>query len=82
MTSIDDFPNLPPAEQQAILNGPALTPPDGVIPNFTNPPNRNGEVLAVIIVCLSLTTVTLLGRLYSRVFLVKALHIEDGSSAT
>lgn len=77
MSSIYDFPNLPLAVQQAILNGPAETPPDGTIPDFTNPPNRNGVALAIIVVCISLTALALLCRVYSRAFLVKRLHIED-----
>lgn len=81
MASILDFPNLPPAVQQAILNGPAEAPPEGVTPDFTNPPNGNSEALAVIIICTILATLALIGRLYSRAFLIKKLHIEDCSSS-
>lgn len=77
MSSIYDFPNLPLAVQQAILNGPAETPPYGITPDFTNPANRNGVALAVIVICISLTGLALLCRVYSRAFLVKRLHIED-----
>lgn len=82
MAAINDFPNLPPAVQQAILNGPAETPPEGVTPDFTDPPNGNREALAIIIVCMTLATLAVIGRLYSRAVLVKKLHIEDCSSSS
>ncbi|KAK5988233.1 hypothetical protein PT974_12373 [Cladobotryum mycophilum] len=37
---MDGFLNLSPAQQQALLDGPALKPPPGVVPNFIDPPNR------------------------------------------
>lgn len=81
MRSTSDFPRLPPSGQQAILNGPAATPPEGVSPDFADPTNGNREALAVIVLCFVLSTLELLGRVYSRVFLVKKLHIEDCASS-
>ncbi|KAI1131672.1 hypothetical protein F5Y10DRAFT_275404 [Nemania abortiva] len=45
--SLDQLHNLPEAAQQAILNGPALAPPPGIIPNLDHPPNQNALGLAV-----------------------------------
>ncbi|RCI10277.1 hypothetical protein L249_8579 [Ophiocordyceps polyrhachis-furcata BCC 54312] len=73
---MDNFLNLPPARQQAILNGPGLAPPHGVAPNFVDPPNRTSMGIAIISVCLVLATVTGLIRLYSRIC-VKKIHVED-----
>ncbi|RYP01506.1 hypothetical protein DL764_006201 [Monosporascus ibericus] len=39
--SLDQLHLLPPAQQEAILNGPAHAPPPGVTPNFEDPPNNN-----------------------------------------
>ncbi|KAI0451921.1 hypothetical protein F5B21DRAFT_485070 [Xylaria acuta] len=67
--------DLGPSEQQ--LNGPALAPPDGVLPNLTNPPNQNALGIAVTAVCLFLGTFAVLLRAYSRVLVSRKLHIED-----
>lgn len=75
--TIKDFPNLPPAVQELIYNGPALAPPAGVTPNFKNPPNRNGEALAVVTLCLVCSTVVALGRAYSRIFISKKVELQD-----
>lgn len=69
---------LPLAQQQALLNGPALSPPFGVKPNFTDPLNLNrvgyGVIISSAIICGLLVSL----RIYSRWFYHKTLHIEDG----
>ncbi|KAF7884388.1 uncharacterized protein EAF02_004724 [Botrytis sinoallii] len=72
-----DFPNLPTAVQQQILNGPSLMPPEGIIPNFTNPSNSNHEAIIVGAVCLALSTAATLGRIYSRIFITKKVELQD-----
>ncbi|THV53998.1 hypothetical protein BGAL_0037g00420 [Botrytis galanthina] len=72
-----DFPNLPAAVQQQILNGPSLMPPKGVLPNFTNPSNSNHEAIIVGAVCLALSTAATLGRAYSRIFITKKVELQD-----
>jgi hypothetical protein len=74
---LSGFPNFPPSVQQAILNGPAMIPPKGAVINFQNPPNHNRAALAVAIVSLLLVTVGVLCRIYSRVFIIKKVHLED-----
>ncbi|GAB1315321.1 hypothetical protein MFIFM68171_05531 [Madurella fahalii] len=74
---IQNFPNLPPAVQEQIFNGPARAPPPGVVPNFDNPPNRTSEAIAVIVLCLFLSTTAVLGRIYSKVFILKKVRLED-----
>lgn len=74
---MDNFPSYPPDVQQQILDGPALTPPDGVLPNFDSPPNKNAEAVAVAVVCMLLVATTGLLRVYSGVFVVKKLHFEE-----
>ncbi|KAI1088163.1 hypothetical protein F5B19DRAFT_26596 [Rostrohypoxylon terebratum] len=74
---IQNFPNLPSSVQQQILDGPALAPPSGVKPNFIDPPNRNYEAIAVVVVCLFLSTIAAVGRAYSRTFVTKKVELQD-----
>lgn len=74
---IYDFPNLPPDVQEKIWNSPGLPPPDGVVPDFENPSNRNGEAIALAVVCLFLATTAFLSRAYSRVFIIKKVEMQD-----
>ncbi|KAI8963501.1 hypothetical protein F5Y11DRAFT_365088 [Daldinia sp. FL1419] len=69
--------SLSPEEQEAILNGPALTPPPGVTPNFDNPPNNSDGGLAVILVCLILACASSLLYTYGRIFQTKQAHFSD-----
>lgn len=75
--SLDNFHLLPAAQQEAILNGPALAPPPGVIPNLDNPPNSNTLALAVGISCICVSTIAVVLGTYSKLRLMKNLHIED-----
>ncbi|KAI2636173.1 hypothetical protein GGS21DRAFT_489887 [Xylaria nigripes] len=45
MSSLD-FSHLSPEDLRQALEGPALSPPDGVSPNFDDPPNQNAAALA------------------------------------
>ena len=58
-------------EVQAILNMPALAPPDGVEPNFENPSNMNGLALGVFIAALVVTTIAVLMRIHSWIYVMK-----------
>ncbi|KAI0835900.1 hypothetical protein F5Y06DRAFT_274708 [Hypoxylon sp. FL0890] len=69
--------SLDPAVLQAIRNQPALASPNGTIPNFNDPPNNNKLGIAVITVCIILTTLFFLIRCYTRVFYVKKSRLED-----
>ncbi|KAK5634528.1 hypothetical protein RRF57_010242 [Xylaria bambusicola] len=66
-----------PLPEEVILKQPALPPPAGAIPNFTNPPNENGLAIAVITVTVTICTVSGLIRAYSRIYCVKKVRIED-----
>jgi hypothetical protein len=41
---------------------PGLEPPEGKFPQFDNPPNRNTEALAGIIICIVLTSFCIITR--------------------
>ena len=66
------------AEKEAFFDGPALEPPPGLESNFDNPTNHNSLVLGVTIACLVLATSSGIIRIYSGVFVKKAVHVEDG----
>lgn len=75
--SLSNFPNYPPAVQQEILNGPAMMPPNGTIPNLINPPNHNHEAIAIAVICLFSGVSFGIVRLYSRLVVSGMLHLED-----
>ena len=65
---------------EALLAAPALPPPEGVIPNFDSPPNRNGLAYFVTAFCLVVLTLCLLLRAYSRTWRERKLHKEEGKT--
>ncbi|KAJ4288366.1 hypothetical protein N0V90_011600 [Kalmusia sp. IMI 367209] len=71
------FHKLSPAAQKAMLEGPAIPPPLGVLPNFEHPPNRRALGWAITILCTSLSTFAVLLRMYSRIVCAKRVGIED-----
>lgn len=59
------------------LDGPALQPPSGIIPNFDNPPNRNIYAHVALALGVSLASLFALLRAYARLFYLKKVHIAD-----
>ncbi|GAB1319644.1 hypothetical protein MFIFM68171_09854 [Madurella fahalii] len=59
------------------LDGPALAPPAGIIPNFDNPPNQNELARGVLIACASIATICLVLRAYGRFYLLREVSAED-----
>ncbi|KAI8631465.1 hypothetical protein F5Y19DRAFT_473138 [Xylariaceae sp. FL1651] len=72
-----DLSQLPLIQQQRILNGPALAPPPGIVPNFDNPPNQNHFGTLTNVMCLTTTVIVIGLRAYAKIFCVKQVHIED-----
>ncbi|KAI1192470.1 hypothetical protein F5X97DRAFT_340394 [Nemania serpens] len=75
--SLAQLPFLPPSEQQAILNQAALPPPQGQTSNFENPPNNNDLALKVCVLCLTVSSILLLVRSYTRIVVLKIFRVED-----
>jgi len=71
-------------DRAAILAQPALSPPDGVVPNFENPPNMNTLANGVLIAGIILASFSILFRLHSWVFVLTSLRgrLEGGKSDT
>ncbi|KAI0521453.1 hypothetical protein F5B22DRAFT_573897 [Xylaria bambusicola] len=72
-----DYNTLSPAELQALLNGPGLTPPPGVTPNLDNPPNKATLARCVIGVFLTLGSIFVLLRVYGVLFVLKKRYMSD-----
>lgn len=68
---------LSPAELETFLDQPALTPPNGVIPQFQNRPNKNALCITVESICFTATTIAVLVRAYTVVFKEKKVKLED-----
>ncbi|KAI4118430.1 MAG: hypothetical protein LQ345_001543, partial [Seirophora villosa] len=58
--------------RQSLLDGPALPPPPGVIPEFDHPPNLKTISIAVEITGFLIATITLCIRMYTRIFFAYA----------
>ena len=70
-------PEQAQAALRTLLEGPAMSPPVGVIPNFHDPPNLDVFVTLTIIFCVAFGTVAVLLRMYTKVFILRALAWED-----
>ena len=65
------------AALHTLLEGPAMSPPPGVVPNFHNPPNLDVFVALTITLCVAFATLAVLLRMYTKVFILRALAWED-----
>ncbi|KAI1753690.1 hypothetical protein F4782DRAFT_495359 [Xylaria castorea] len=70
---------MTPEELQALLDGPALAPPPGVVPQFDNPSNLRLATLAVPITSVIVATLVLMMRVYTRISVVHKFNIADYS---
>lgn len=68
------------AEVQILLNGPAGEPPPGTLPNFSNPPNLDAVYIATTAICGSVSFLAVLIRMYTKLFLIRSLVLEDCKS--
>ncbi|KAL7625211.1 hypothetical protein AAE478_004426 [Parahypoxylon ruwenzoriense] len=71
------FNALSPEEQQALLDGPAIPPPEGIIPNFDNPPNWNSLAHGAFATCIAATSIFLVLAIYVKVTHFKKVRVED-----
>lgn len=74
---MDQLPFLTKEEQDAILDGPALAPPENVVANFENPGRNDGIAHFVFILCTILSTLVLMLRFYVQAVLARKLRVED-----
>ncbi len=67
-------------EQLVLLNGPAMSPPPGVIPNFVDPPNLNSYWVLSLTLSLTFSTLFVLMRMYTRLFISRVTSWDDCES--
>ncbi|RWA14416.1 hypothetical protein EKO27_g687 [Xylaria grammica] len=72
-----DTSNLSPEQLEEVMNGPALDPPPGVVPNFDHPPNENYWGIAADVICSFVVLVVVVLRACAKIFCIKERHIED-----
>lgn len=66
------------AELKALLADlPGMKPPPGVIPNLIDPPTKGNLNLLCHVACISFSTVCVLIRMYTRIFINRAHGWED-----
>ncbi|KFA60712.1 hypothetical protein S40285_09184 [Stachybotrys chlorohalonatus IBT 40285] len=76
--SLEGLYDLPPEQQEMILSGPALMPPNGTLPNFENPSNQNDMSTAVLTATIVIATVAVILRAYCKTFVYRKVEPEDG----
>ncbi|KAF2743451.1 hypothetical protein M011DRAFT_410590 [Sporormia fimetaria CBS 119925] len=59
------------------LDGPAMTPPAGKMPNYTNPPTLMPAVIATAVVVLTLMTVCVAARAFVKIVILRKHYVED-----
>ena len=62
---------------QMLLNGPAGTPPAGVLPNFQDPPNMNSVFIMTLILVEIFGTLAVVMRIYTKACIVRSFVSED-----
>ncbi|KAF9872899.1 hypothetical protein CkaCkLH20_09762 [Colletotrichum karsti] len=72
-----DFTKMTPEELDAVLEGPAMAPPDGEVSNFVDPPNENGLAIAIIAICLVVVVLCLAVRAYARLIILKRAQTQE-----
>ncbi|KAF2752842.1 hypothetical protein EJ05DRAFT_515306 [Pseudovirgaria hyperparasitica] len=64
---------LPPG----MLEGPALAPPPGVVPNFVNPPDLTEVFVGTTIVCIVIATFLVFARIYTKLAIIRRATWDD-----
>ena len=72
-----DFTQLTQEELDAVLEGPAMAPPEGEVSNFVDPPNQNGLAIGVIAACTSVVVICLTIRLYAQLVLMRRAQVQE-----
>lgn len=59
------------------MNRPAMEPPEGVQPDFEDPPNHNELGFATVTPAFTLAAIVVLLRAYVKFRIIKRMDIED-----
>ncbi|RAK98173.1 uncharacterized protein BO80DRAFT_427661 [Aspergillus ibericus CBS 121593] len=69
--------SLTPAQREALMDGPAATPPAGQVSNLVDPPNSQAAGRAVHMTLVALTSIFFIVRVYTKVFLIRHIRMSD-----
>ena len=70
-------PGQAQAALRILLEGPAVSPPAGVVPNFDNPANLDVYVTLCNTLCFVFATLAVVLRMYTKVYILRVLAWED-----
>ena len=56
---------------------PALDPPNGVIPNFNDPPSIAGDLVAGLTIMIVVATTGFVARMYTKAWIMRKVQLED-----
>ena len=70
-------PEQTQAALRTLLEGPAMSPPAGVVPDFDHPANLDIYVTLFNSLCFAFATVVVVLRMYTKVFILRVLSWED-----
>lgn len=68
---------LTPEQLQELLDGPAVAPPAGIIPNLVNPPNIDTVCYLTFSLCVSFASLAVIIRMYTKRVLIRSIALED-----
>ena len=60
-----------------LLDGPAAAPPPGHVPNFIDPPTLFDWYIVTITLCVSISTLAIVMRVYTKAVLMRKVASED-----
>ena len=69
--------NFTLAELVALLNGPAVKPPPGVLSNFDDPPNQDTVARTMTVFFIIFASLAVLIRIYTRRVLLQSFEYDD-----
>lgn len=73
-----DLSNAPPEVLQYLANTPAIPAPMNVLPNFVDPETRKNTQVVTTSVILAFMLIFFFNRVYTKLFLMKKLTLDDG----
>jgi hypothetical protein len=79
MKDLSGFHDLPLSKQHELLEGPAMKPPNGTLPDFAHPPNQDAFGIRLMIAVSTIATLLVVSRLYARFFYHKKVTLQDCS---
>lgn len=66
-----------PEQLETLLDGPAVTPPAGLIPSLDNPPNIDTICYLTFSLCVSFASLAVIIRIYTKRVLIRSIAYED-----